>query len=111
MPLTTREQTQRDNIWQALDDAPETALAVRAALVNGRVNGHNYYGECRCLLGTIAQARGRVVDVNDTKYIPAEMWFFDIQPGETPENNPHVATTVAWVDAWFARQRVLGWAK
>lgn len=72
----------RADLRAILDAAPAEVLAVIAALKNGSV----YKGECACLVGTIAQARG--VEEDDLPGItpdgsrPAEQWFYPIKKGD-----------------------------
>ena len=80
--------------------------ALRDALVEGRVNGSTYEGECACLVGTIANARG--VRFNDLGHgltpcvtRPAERWFLGIQRGDTPDTNQISRITVEWVDEFL----------
>ena len=78
---------------------------VRAALVEGRVDGTLYEGECACLIGTIAMARGcRSTDLGiaPDNERPAERFAISIRPGDTPEDHPTAALIVQWIDEWTA---------
>ena len=91
------------DFFDVLLRAPREVPALRAALVEGRVNGSTYEGECACLVGTIANARGVGYDVlgNGIKPDsgrPAEQWFMSIRKGDTPETNQCSALAVEWLD-------------
>ena len=92
----------RDDIWATLSALPHEILIVREALLLGLVNGSVYEGECACLVGTMAKAIGK--NFNQIKGLvphatrPSEMWFRNIRPGDTPENNQFSALAVKWID-------------
>jgi hypothetical protein len=96
----------REDIEAVLALAPDEAPAVLAALEAGRVDGSVYEGECSCLVGTIARARG--VEYRDLGALrpdasrPAERWFFAIRQGDTPATSPIVAWTADVVREWIA---------
>jgi uncharacterized protein YjbI with pentapeptide repeats len=68
--------------------------ALRKSLIDGKVDGTQYQGECACLIGTLANADGGLEKVCSA--IPfyergthnyGEMWFLNIREGDTPETN------------------------
>ena len=98
----------REDIWRVLSWAPAEAPAVLKALEEGRVDGSCYSGECACLVGTIANARG--VDVDEIPFrlddadelakdadSPAERFFARIRPGHTPDISMDAALAACWV--------------
>ena len=96
----------RDDVWAVLSSAPREAPAVLDALRAGRVNGSNYNGECACLVGTIANARGcdvRKLDRDSTRL--AEKWFLHIREGDTPDTHEPTRLAAEWVADWIARMR------
>src|SRR4029077_8279126 len=79
--------------------------ALRKALVEGRVNGRVYEGECACLVGTLANADGGLTKVCNA--IPfyergthnfGESFFLNIREGDTPEKNSFAAHAVKLCD-------------
>jgi uncharacterized protein YjbI with pentapeptide repeats len=99
----------RDDLWAVLSAAPAEAEGLRKALVEGRINGSAYYGECACLIGTIANIRG--VDHANLGALlpnsrrPAEMFFLPINKGDTPDNNQFSFHAVRWIDEWLNNMR------
>jgi len=98
----------RDDIFKILESAPLEARTLREALAAGQVNGSCYEGECACLVGTIANARGcnyldRVAmgGLVPNGGRPAERWFLAIQPGMSA-SHPVVEITLQWIDEWLA---------
>lgn len=97
----------RRDLWAILDQAPAEVPALRAALIGGVVDGHRYFGEYRCLIGTLATARGCTLaelSICFDRVRPAEAWFYPIRPGDEPGENGEgprrAATAVRWIDKW-----------
>ncbi|MFM9928181.1 pentapeptide repeat-containing protein [Variovorax sp. H27-G14] len=93
----------RTDFWDVLLRAPHEIAGVRAALVEGRVDGSTYSGECACLVGTIANVRqadyselGNGLKPSSSR--PAEQWFMGIRKGDTPETNQASKLAVEWLD-------------
>ena len=108
--------TAKADLYAVLDTAPAEAPAVLTALEAGRVDGSTYTGECACLVGTIAHARGidpeqvpsrcnadeDVLSRDSTR--PAEVWFMQIRQGDTPSTSPICAMTAVWVRDYLQRR-------
>jgi hypothetical protein len=84
---------------------PDELDALRLAIVEGRIDGSTYSGECACLAGTFAKARGiKNYDGEDIGNFradsssPREMWFMMIHPGDTPGNNQASEIALGWLD-------------
>ncbi|HYE79188.1 MAG TPA: pentapeptide repeat-containing protein [bacterium] len=96
----------RADLRSVLDVVPLEVPALRAAIVEGRVDGSVYQGSCACLVGTIANARGcdfgSIPGLVPSAHRPAERWFLAIRPGDTPERSQIAAITLQWVDEWLA---------
>jgi len=82
---------------------PEELEALRAAITEGRIDGSTYSGDCACLAGTLAKARGldgyngadiiNGVTFHAASSSPRENWFTMIRPGHKPET--HIAAKLA----------------
>lgn len=99
-----------DIIKNALDIMPNEVPALRQALVDGKVDGTMYNGECGCLFTTLARASGfqGTIELGDVvgnlkadSSSARERWFMGIRKGDTPENSQIVKTTVQWIDEWI----------
>ena len=87
---------------------PNELEFLRDALVAGKVDGTTYEGECACLAGTLAHAKGITnYDGRDIKNgrtfaadanSPRERFFFAITKGDTPETNPMCAIALEWTN-------------
>ena len=92
------------DVWEILMHAIPEVPALAAALREGRVDGTCYRGECACLCGTIANARGCVPEnLVDTgfkldAYRPAERFFLAIRVGDTPASSQPCAIALGWVE-------------
>ena len=97
----------RDDIWAVISSAPSEVSGLIDALKNGRVNGSTYKGDCSCLVGTIATARGcsyvAIETLEPNSYRPAERFFLGINKGDTPETNQFSALAVQWCQEWLDR--------
>ena len=96
----------RDDFWSVLSACPKEIAGLRAALIEGRVDGSAYAGDCACLVGTLANVRGceydEIPNLRPNSSRPAEAFFMGIRKGSTPENNQQAAIAVEWLDQWVA---------
>jgi uncharacterized protein YjbI with pentapeptide repeats len=103
-----------------LDAAPNEVAGLRLALVEGRVDGSTYIGECACLVGTIANVRClnvNAIDLPKDGGRPAEQWFIPIRKGDCAITDPSKAESegifrasiaVGWIDEWLATRQLVG---
>lgn len=100
----------RNDLYRVLSRSAEEVPGLLNALRDGDINGSAYYGECACLLGTLARLRGcdhdQIPGLVPDPHRPAETWFRNIRPGDTPTNNIHAALTAAWIETWLAWRRI-----
>ena len=91
--------------------SPNEAQNVLTALENGQVDGEFYEGECSCLIGTIAKARGckfnEIPGLKNNNSSPAERWFTGIIEGDTPETNQISAISAEWIKEWLAEKHTI----
>lgn len=95
----------KHDVWGVLLLNKNEVPALRDALVQGKVNGTVYSGECSCLCGTLAKAKG--LDSGEELAIarsssPAERFFLAIRTGDTPETNAVSKIALQWVDEFLA---------
>ncbi|AGZ32548.1 pentapeptide repeat-containing protein [Burkholderia pseudomallei] len=95
---------------EVISQAPREVPALIEALKVGRVDGSTYSGECACLVGTIANARG--IDVGSSEFgipkdssRPVERFFMAIRKGDTPETNAASKLALEWAETWLDTQR------
>jgi hypothetical protein len=112
----------RQDVWTVLDSAPAEVQGLRAALLDGQVDGSTYSGPCACLVGTIAKVRE--VDVDSLEGVRrdssslAEQWYMPIGAGdkaltEKPEDGwPsegvfRASLALQWTDEWVASRTAI----
>lgn len=99
------ETKYREDVHAVLDAAPHEAAELLAALHEGRINGTAYEGECACLVGTIANARGchyqHLEGLAPNASRPAERWFYWIHEGHTPANSTPARLAAEWIEEWL----------
>ncbi len=93
---------------------PDEIPFLRQALIEGKIDGSTYSGECACLAGTMAHARkieeyaGDSIEVCEgLKFMadsssPRERWFLGIRKGDTPETSNLAQVTLGWIDEALA---------
>ena len=89
----------RADVFDILLRSQKEVTSLLASLRSGKINGSAYEGECACLCGTIANARGvsyRLLGFTDASRA-AERWFTGISIGDTPSNNQVAKITEAWI--------------
>ena len=93
----------KSDFFEILLRSPKEIAGLRKSLLDGKVDGSIYKGECACLIGTIANVRecnyenlgnGLIPDASR----PAERWFYGIKKGDTPKINQISDITVGWLD-------------
>ena len=104
--------TIRNDVWAVLLFAPNEVMDLRKALIDGKVDGSVYEGECACLVGTIAKSRSCKPDLLPEAIRPdsgraAERFFMGIKKGDTPETNQVSKIAVEWVDTWLEQMKVV----
>lgn len=92
---------------------PEAIADLRQHVVEGKIEGNTYYGECACLFGTLANfLKGeepdemslRVWNVLESGITPAERLFLYINKNNTPEDNPVSKLVVDWIDQYTTKK-------
>lgn len=99
----------RDDLWAVLSAAPAEVEALRLAIIEGRVDGSTYNGDCACLVGTIANARHctaeEIPGLRPNAARPAERFFLGISRGDTPETSQFSALALEWVEQWIGNMK------
>lgn len=96
----------KEDFWKVLDTAPNEVSGLRQAMLDGKIDGSQYTGECACLVGTIANVRK--CDVNaleKNSERPSERWFMMFEPGHTPKNHAGMKVTLGWLDEWIEKNK------
>ena len=92
---------------------PNELEFLRDALIGGRVNGSTYNdGECGCLAGTMAYAKGihdytggninNGLTFHSDGSSPRETFFLAIKKGDTPDKNPACQIALEWTNEAIA---------
>jgi len=99
----------RDDLWAVLSAAPAEVAGLRDAIVEGRIDGSTYEGDCACLVGTLANLRRCKYDALPTltpnSARPIERFFLSIRKGDTPETSQFSKLALEWTDEWLANMR------
>ncbi len=79
-------------------------------MIEGKIDGSAYEGECACLVGTIANVKHcnyqELPGLAPDSSRPAERFFLAISVGDTPEKSQFASLAVQWIDEWTTRQPV-----
>jgi hypothetical protein len=99
----------RDDFWAVLCSAPAEVAGLRKALIEGRVDGSTYEGDCACLVGTLANVRqcnyAAIPGLAPNGDRPAERFFLAIKEGDTPETSEPAKIAVEWIDEFTGKMR------
>ena len=103
----------RDDLWAVLSSAPSEVEGLRLALIEGRIEGSTYIGECACLVGTIANVRQCSHEslgvLKPDQGRPAERFFLAIHKGDIPDKNVFAKYALDWIDQWlFSMKNTFG---
>ena len=109
------ERFKQDFIAEVLK-LPNELEFLREAIINGKIDGSVYRGDCACLAGTLSKAydkekysNGNSDDIDLGKFCfransrsPREQWFMLIREGYTPNNNKASKLALGWLDEAIA---------
>lgn len=99
----------RDDVWAVLSSAPSEVVGLRKAIIDGKIDGKTYDGECACLVGTLANTRhcnyNAIPLLQPDSSRPAERFFLAIKPGDTPEKSQAAKLALEWIDQWLENMR------
>jgi uncharacterized protein YjbI with pentapeptide repeats len=75
---------------------------LKKSLVEGKIDGSTYEGECACLCGTLeksnsSEIRQRIHGLRNPSR-PIERFFSLIRPNDTPENNEAAKIVIKWIE-------------
>ena len=82
---------------------------LKKAIIEGKIDGSTYTGDCACLSGTVHKAaienngpqqkqREDLIMACRDSSRPIEMFFCGISPGHTPENNQAAKLVMDWIE-------------
>jgi hypothetical protein len=101
----------RNDFWSILLFAQPEVAGLREAIVNGKIDGTVYSGDCACLVGTIANVRNCPVgeltgNLEQNSSRPAERFFMGIKPEDTPKTNPASKIALEWLDTFVEQMNI-----
>jgi hypothetical protein len=103
----------KDDLLEKLSKAKSEAIGLFKALVDGKIDGSCYTGECACFCGTIANVKGidyremeKAMGITPNGSSPVEVWFANINKGDTPENSQVSAITKSWMEEFFKANEI-----
>jgi hypothetical protein len=87
-----------DVLLRAIPEVPN----FKKALLDGKIDGSTYSGECACLCGTlmkspVVEISCRIDKIKDGSR-PIERFFLCIKPGMTPNNSQHSKLALEWLE-------------
>jgi hypothetical protein len=76
--------------------------AFKEKIKSGQIKGSAYEGECACFCGTFANimhvSYKALPGVKADSSSPTELWFLQINEGDTPETSEVVKLTLDWIE-------------
>ena len=100
-----------EDFYKVLTVAKTEVVGLYKALLEGKIDGSQYEGECACLVGTVANCRKEnykelTIDLKPQFDRLSEKWFLAISSGDIPENNPVSKLTQEWIEAWAVKNEI-----
>ena len=97
----------KNDFIKKITKAKSEAAGLYRAILDGRIDGSCYEGECACFVGTIANVRGVYykklgdeIGIKANSSSPVERLFMAIKKGDSPENNPVSKIVSEWIVDW-----------
>ncbi len=92
----------KEDYFRVLTIAKNEVIELYKCIMDGKIDGSQYSGECACLKGTIANARHiKPEDLKDLRCDsdePSERFFMGINEGDTPQSNPVSRIVKDWTE-------------
>ena len=85
----------KKDFFEILSRAVNEISYLEKAILEGKIDGSTYEGECACLCGTIEKAGNKSVGRDCSR--PIERFFLSIKKGDTPENNQFSKIAMGWL--------------
>ena len=98
--LEWTNSAKRDILFILSYSAKVEVVGLKSKIVEGKINGSQYEGECCCLIGSLGNDKAISLIPFYTKGLhnSGEQLFFQIQEGDTPENNIFSKIALAMCD-------------
>lgn len=92
----------KQDMFQVLAMAPNEVANLKKAVIEGRIDGSTYQGDCACLNGTLSKSEEKEVvqylfSLRDASR-PIEKFFLGINIDDTPKNNPISELVLEWIE-------------
>lgn len=92
----------KDDLFAVLLRAIPEIPRFKHSIIEGRIDGSTYEGECCCLNGTLCKSENELIRINvltvrDSER-PIERLFLSIKKGDTPQTNPVLKLVLEWVE-------------
>jgi len=96
----------KEDYYKVLNQAIPEIDFLERSILEGKINGSTYEGECACLCGTIEKSGrfGKKCDMRDSNR-PIERFFLAICAGDTPGNNPVSRIVLEWLQEFKNEMR------
>jgi hypothetical protein len=82
----------------------DEVIELYKAIVEGRIDGSTYTGDCACFVGTIANIKNtdkNSLTVTPNSESPTEKFFLGISKGDTPKNNQVSKIVSEWTEEFM----------
>ncbi|MEP7198018.1 MAG: pentapeptide repeat-containing protein, partial [Saprospiraceae bacterium] len=79
-----------------LHSIPEIEF-LKQSIIDGKVDGSTYIGECACLVGTLEKCESFTFHIRDSSR-PIERFFCAISQGDTPDTNNFSKIALEWIE-------------
>ena len=91
----------KKDYFERLSKAKNEVLELYKSIMDGKIEGSVYEGECACFCGTIAKIRKENyremnIDLRPEPGSTTEKWFLGISKGDNPDSNQISAITAEW---------------
>ena len=112
LPQSYINQCSRDMLF-VFQSLKSELPALRKLLIEGKVDGTQYEGDCACLIGSLGNIDGGIDKVCET--IPfydkglhnyGEQWFYQIREGDTPKTNQFAKHALKLIDMVLKPKKV-----